>query len=67
MPVMDGITASRKIRELGVKTPIIAMTANAFLDDKKACLDAGMNAHIAKPLDVKLIDKTIKGLLNKTR
>ncbi len=67
MPVMDGITASKKIRELGVKVPIIAMTANAFMDDKKACLDAGMDAHIAKPLDIKLIDKTIKGLLNKTR
>ncbi len=54
MPVMDGLTATRTIRALeraDAKTiPIIAMTANAFEEDARKCLDAGMNAHLAKPL-----------------
>ena len=56
MPVMDGLTATRTIRILerqDAKTiPIIAMTANAFREDAEKCLEAGMNAHLAKPLDV---------------
>lgn len=59
MPVMDGLTAARTIRTLecpdAKKIPIIAMTANVFAEDANACLNAGMNAHLAKPLD---IDKT---------
>ncbi len=56
MPVMDGLAATKAIRELDrpdAKTiPIIAMTANAFAEDAKKCLDAGMNEHIAKPFDI---------------
>ena len=56
MPKMDGYAATRAIRNLEDQTrgsvPIIAMTANAFDEDKKAALDAGMNEHIAKPIDV---------------
>ncbi len=56
MPVMDGITATKTIRALSrpdAKTiPILAMTANAFAEDAKKCLAAGMNAHLAKPLDI---------------
>ena len=55
MPVMDGLTATRTIRALerqDAKTiPIIAMTANAFREDAEKCMEAGMNAHLAKPLD----------------
>ena len=52
MPVMDGLTATRAIRhQLGSSLSIIAMTANAFGDDRAACLGAGMNDHIAKPVD----------------
>ena len=55
MPVMDGYEAARRIRALDrpdAKTvPIIAMTADAFADDVQKCLDAGMNGHIAKPID----------------
>ena len=56
MPVMDGYTASREIRNMdrpdAKEIPIIAMTANAFSDDVQKAKQAGMNAHIAKPLDV---------------
>lgn len=62
MPVMDGYTATRKIRLLersDAKTiPIIAMTANAFQEDAEKCIAVGMNAHLAKPLDIEKM-KTI--------
>jgi PAS domain S-box-containing protein len=52
MPVMDGLEAARTIRERGdTRVPIIAMTANAFVEDRDACLAAGMNDHIAKPVN----------------
>jgi CheY-like chemotaxis protein len=63
MPVMDGYEAARRIRTLqradAKKVPIIAMTADAFADDIQRCLDAGMNAHIAKPIDPELLFDTI--------
>ena len=63
MPVMDGLEAARQIRTLNRKdtkeVPIIAMTANAFQDDIRECIDAGMNAHIAKPIDIEKVKMTI--------
>ena len=56
MPIMDGYEAARQIRAMGTeisKIPILAMTANAFAEDREAALEAGMNEHIAKPIDVK--------------
>lgn len=59
MPNMDGISATRAIRALAradAKTiPIIAMTANAFDEDAKACFEAGMNAHLAKPFQMEKV------------
>ena len=64
MPVMDGLSATRVIRVLDredAKTiPIIAMTANAFAEDARRSMEAGMNAHLAKPLDMKKVILTIQ-------
>ena len=67
MPNMDGYTACRTIRELKdtakSSIPVIAMTANAFAEDRENALAAGMNEHIAKPLDVeKILEILIKFL-----
>lgn len=63
MPVMDGYEATRKIRSLNkpeAKTiPIIAMTANAFVEDVEESRNAGMNEHISKPLDIGKVKTTI--------
>lgn len=63
MPVMDGLTATQTIRSFdrpdAKSIPIIAMTANAFTEDVEKCLAVGMNAHIAKPLDMKNAERTI--------
>ena len=56
MPVMDGLTATRKIRESGREdgktVPIVAMTANVFEEDVRKSLDAGMDAHLSKPIEI---------------
>ena len=68
MPVMDGYTAARRIRALDdpvrSQIPIIAMTANAFREDVQAAKDAGMNGHIAKPLDVGKMMDTLTEVLS---
>lgn len=67
MPVMDGYEATRRIRALSspdlAHIPILAMTANAFKEDELAALEAGMQAHIAKPVDIKLLMKTLASVL----
>ena len=63
MPVMNGYEAATKIRGMAdakkAGIPIIAMTANAFAEDRQAALDAGMNAHVAKPIDMAVILPTL--------
>lgn len=60
MPVMDGYEAAKEIRSLkrpdALKIPIVAMTANAFEEDVRIALDAGMNEHFAKPIDVRKLE-----------
>jgi CheY-like chemotaxis protein len=67
MPVMDGLEATRRIRAMRndyfKKVPIVAMTANAFEEDRKAALDAGMNEHVAKPIDVEKLKKVLRKFL----
>jgi CheY-like chemotaxis protein len=70
MPVMDGYEATKTIRALSredAKTiPIIAMTANAFSEDKIKAEEAGMNEHIAKPINMKLLIRIVSKLVNHT-
>ena len=67
MPIMNGYKATQVIRKMDnekrAKIPIIAMTANAFAEDKKRALDVGMNAHVAKPIDMNVLINTIKEVL----
>jgi CheY-like chemotaxis protein len=64
MPVMNGIDAAKSIRSLddprASQIPIIAMTADAFSENVAECLAAGMNGHIAKPVDIKIVIKEIR-------
>ncbi len=64
MPIMDGYTATKEIRSMEnpeiANIPIIAMTANAFKEDREKCLAAGMNEHIAKPVDIGKLYRTLQ-------
>ena len=68
MPIMDGLTAARAIRKLKKKSaqsiPIIAMSANAFDEDIEKSKAAGMNAHLAKPIEPELLYATLEEYLN---
>ena len=63
MPVMNGFEATRALRAMerpDAKTiPVIAMTADAFAEDVRRCLECGMNAHIAKPIDVREVSRLL--------
>ncbi len=67
MPVMNGYEATMAIRDSGhplaSSIPIIAMTANAFAEDIRDALEAGMNAHVAKPIDMAVLEQTVKAVL----
>lgn len=63
---MDGYTATREIRTLPnnrkANIPILAMTANAFEEDRRMAYECGMNGHIVKPIDMKAIEKELGGI-----
>ena len=65
MPIMNGYDATREIRKLpnGGDVPIIALSANAFTEDRETSINAGMNDHVAKPIDIKILLATIKQYL----
>ena len=66
MPNMDGYEATTQIRALDgerSRIPIVAMTANAFDEDKKKAIDTGMNGHVAKPIDIHVLIRTLKEVL----
>ncbi|MBQ6440015.1 MAG: response regulator [Mogibacterium sp.] len=71
MPVLDGYDATKEIRSLqdsrlsGI--PVIAMTANAFAEDIRAAEEAGMDGHIAKPIDIAVMKNTISDVLSRQR
>ena len=69
MPVLDGLEATKQIRALdrpdAAEIPIIALTANAFADDAKKCKEAGMDAHLTKPINLEKMLRTICGLIGK--
>ena len=71
MPKMDGYMITREIRTLKnnkkANIPIVAMTANAFEEDRKKAFDAGMDGHIAKPIDIEKMEKVIHRVLNKQK
>lgn len=68
MPVMNGLEATREIRKLenpaASQIPIIAMTADAFSENVTECLEAGMNGHISKPIDIKFVIRELKKIQN---
>ena len=68
MPVMNGLDATRSIRKLdsdyAKNVPIVAMTADAFSENVTECLNAGMNGHIAKPIDINLVLTEIRKAKN---
>jgi CheY-like chemotaxis protein len=67
MPTMDGITATEKIRELGFpknQVPILALTANAMMEDKEQCINAGMNGFISKPIKLERLIEALDTVLS---
>jgi CheY-like chemotaxis protein len=66
MPGMDGPSAARAVRARGDRTPIVALTANAFAEDRKACLEAGMNDHLVKPLELESLRAALARWTNRT-
>ncbi|MDR1836353.1 MAG: response regulator [Treponema sp.] len=67
MPQVDGLEATRQIRQSGNKLPIIAMTANVFKEDIEKCLEAGMDDHIGKPLDMSNVLTKVRKYWDKNR
>jgi len=66
MPLMDGITVAKEIRKFNQKTPILAMTANAFSEDRETCILVGMNDFISKPIDPKSLHKALSRWIPET-
>ncbi|MDP3368375.1 MAG: response regulator, partial [Brevundimonas sp.] len=66
MPGMDGPSAARAIRASGDRTPIVALTAHAFAEDRRTCLEAGMDDHLVKPLELETLRASLARWTNRT-
>ena len=64
MPVMDGLEATKRIKEAHPELPIVALTANAFDEDVQHSMQAGLNAHLSKPVDPDVLFETLEALLH---
>ncbi len=62
MPVLDGLTATRRLRKSGCKVPVLALTAGAMEHDRQECLDAGCNEHLPKPINGLGLVQTVRRL-----
>lgn len=67
MPVLDGIAATRELRERGVETPILALTANAMRVDRQQCLDAGCDGYLTKPFQTRQLLETMQDVFETAR
>ena len=67
MPELDGYETTRRLRELGLRIPIVAMTANAMTGDRERCLEAGMDDFITKPVAPAVLEAALARWLGKTR
>ena len=65
MPILDGYTATRKLRDAGFEKPIVALTANSMASDEARCLDAGCTAYLSKPVNISKLLRLIGKLVNK--
>ena len=67
MPILDGYEVTKKIRQMGeagkAGIPIIAITANAFAEDRQKAIEVGMDEHIAKPINIKVLFEVLNGIL----
>ena len=59
MPVMDGHESARQLRSRGIKTPIVALTAHAMIEEKEKCIQSGFNGYLTKPIDSELLVRTV--------